>query len=112
MSQMLKERKFVQCFRSNKNGSCNHCKKRSWLVGYKIYGMKDEKGRWLVCSDKKCYLEQGGILTVYDGTPLYPEEELKAKQCPNNDDLVNKLLELQTLTNDILTIVLARAKAP
>ncbi len=75
MSVILKERKFIQCFKSTRDGSCNHCRIRAWKKGYKIYAMQNDNGKWLACTDRKCYLEQGGILTVFDGTPMYPKEE-------------------------------------
>jgi len=64
MNNPPKERKFVECFKSNKDGSCNYCKTRSWRTGNKIYAMKKD-GKWLACSDRKCYLEQGGNLTLF-----------------------------------------------
>ena len=67
MSTDLKERKFIECFKSICPGSCNYCKSRSWNIGNKIYGMVVAPGskKWFVCSDRKCYLEQGGILTIF-----------------------------------------------
>jgi len=62
---------------------------------------------WIACTDRKCYLEQGGTLTVFNGTPMYPIEEQTDK--PNND-LLNKVLQLQNLSNDILTMMLEGKK--
>jgi len=46
MSTEPKERKFIECFKSNKNGSCNHCKIRAWKPGYKIYAMQKDN-HWI-----------------------------------------------------------------
>jgi len=70
-----KERKFIECFKSNKDGSCNWCKTRSWKVGNKVYACKNPIGKWLACTDRKCYLVQGGKLTLFnDNVPTKPED--------------------------------------
>lgn len=69
-----KEYKFVECFKSVMDGSCNWCKIRLWNKGNKIYAMKKPDGKWLACTDRKCYLEQGGKLTEFNGTkPIQPK---------------------------------------
>ena len=50
--------------RSDKDGSCNWCKTRKWKVGHKVYVFKKSDGKWAACTDRKCYLEQGGKLTI------------------------------------------------
>jgi len=65
----LKEFKYVQCFRAPYPGRCMYCKTRSWKKGFKIYYVKTDK-ETIKCSDKKCYLEQGGKLDLFDGEIL------------------------------------------
>jgi len=79
MNNLPKERKFIECFKSNKDGSCNYCKTRSWRTGNKVYAMKKD-GKWLACTDRKCYLEQGGKLTLFRS--IIPE--LKKNPTVNN----------------------------
>ena len=111
MSMDLKERKFIECFKSIIDGSCNHCKSRSWKKENKIYAMKKKSdGKWLACSDRKCYLEQGGTLTIFK------KEEPKPKV--KTYRLVGKFLMEQrkgfvvtaamdtTVTNDEMVVVL------
>ena len=64
-----KERKYVECFKSVIDGSCNYCIERSWKTGNKIYAMKQPGGKWIACTDKKCYLDQGGKLTLFKHDP-------------------------------------------
>jgi len=94
-----KERKYVECFKSLTNGSCNHCKSRTWNTGNKIYAMKKPDGKWLACTDKKCYQEQGGKITQVvrkkKDTPKnigldefrWPSNEVKTPE-PKNKELL------------------------
>ena len=66
--------KYKECFKSNKEGSCNWCKSRFWNEGNKIYALKKDNGKWIACTDKKCYLEQGGKLTLYTTKKEQPTE--------------------------------------
>jgi len=62
----LKNWKIKECFISDRDGWCNHCKTRTWKKGHKIYWMeKPNHAGWAACTDKKCYEEQGGRITIY-----------------------------------------------
>jgi len=79
----LKEFKYTQCFLSDRNASCNRCGTRSWKKGHKIYGGKKPDGKWAFCSDKKCYQEQGGKLTLHDEKNItIPDVEQVSSQPP------------------------------
>jgi len=72
----LKNWKIKECFISDRDGWCNHCKTRTWKKGHKIYWMEKPNGSgWAACTDKKCYQEQGGKIT-----PV----ERKKKDTPKN----------------------------
>lgn len=75
MTNPPKERKYVECFKSIYNGSCNWCKSREWRKGNKVYAMETPEGKWLACTDKKCYLEQGGKLTLFNNNIVTTEQE-------------------------------------
>jgi len=73
----LKNWKIKECFISDRDGWCNYCH-RTWKEGHKIYWMKKVDGNqtsYAACTDKKCYQEQGGIIT-----PI----ERKKKDTPKN----------------------------
>jgi hypothetical protein len=101
-----KEYKFVECFKSLMEGSCNYCKSRSWNKGNKVYAMKKPDGKWLACTDRKCYLEQGGKLTLFEKDPPKPSDsqsisDLKEENMKLRKEI--KLLErmlLDTLKED------------
>ena len=62
----LKNWKIKECFISDRDGWCDHCKTRTWKKGHKIYWMEKPNGSgWAACTDKKCYLEQGGKITEF-----------------------------------------------
>jgi hypothetical protein len=68
-----KERKFVECFKSNRDGNCRWCK-RTWKTGNKIYAMKNTDNKWIACSDRHCYLDQGGNITEFNSKePIMPD---------------------------------------
>ena len=72
----LKNWKIKECFISDRDGWCNHCKTRTWKKGNKIYWMeKPNHAGWAACTDKKCYQEQGGKIT---------HVERKKKDLPKN----------------------------
>ena len=95
MAKVLKERKFIECFKSSMTGSCNYCKTRTWNLNNKIYAMKKPDGKWLACSDRACYLEQGGTLTLFKGDPLPSDEPISNTGIedlfwkPNPDQILN-----------------------
>lgn len=85
--------KIKECFISDRDGWCNHCKTRTWKKGHKIYWMeKPNHTGWAACTDKKCYLEQGGkitqVATLKKDTPKnigldefhWPSNEVKIPQ--------------------------------
>ena len=79
----LKEFKYIQCFRSDRDGWCNYCNTRTWKKGYKIYWMEKPNGDgWAACTDRKCYLEQGGTLTLFKGDYIPTVQKVELKKEP------------------------------
>lgn len=76
---MPKERKYVECFKSKMDGSCNWCT-RTWRKDNKIYAMKKDDGKWIACTDRQCYLDQGGKITVFQAEPQTPSWELSSDE--------------------------------
>jgi len=92
-----KERKYVECFKSIMDGSCNWCKTRSWNKGYKIYAMKKESdGKWLACKDKQCYLDQGGKLTLFSDT-----HKIQTKKCVCGDLIDDQMVHFHSKCNHV-----------
>ena len=105
-----KEFKYNQCFKSKNQGSCNWCKYRTWNVGNKIYGMKKNDGKWAACSDRQCYLEQGGTLTLFkrnDITTVKPVEPKKEpvkipSEMKSDHDLILMLLAKVSILENVV----------
>lgn len=73
-------------------GTCNKDSNHTWKIGDEIFISKGSDGKWIMCTDKDCYVSQGGKIS----------DPNKPKFTPNKFP-ITEAIPIYELTEELLT---------